>query len=77
MRRRDTALVVGQPKTTPTAPSHVKGVRQGNAPHTMRADDGFVEHPDGTTTGTARRSTGINADDREPIDPRMPNLSPP
>jgi hypothetical protein len=25
---------------------------------------------------TARRSTGINPSDREPIDPRMPRLTP-
>jgi len=30
--------------------------------------------PDGTST--AVRSTGVNAKDEEPIDPRMPNLSP-
>jgi hypothetical protein len=27
-------------------------------------------------TSTAERSTGVNAKAREPIDPRMPNLSP-
>ncbi len=26
---------------------------------------------------TARDSTGINSEDREPIDPRMPNIPPP
>jgi hypothetical protein len=30
--------------------------------------------PDGTSS--AERSTGINPGAREPIDPRMPNLSP-
>jgi hypothetical protein len=30
--------------------------------------------PDGTST--AERSTGIDPKAREPIDPRMPNLSP-
>jgi hypothetical protein len=30
--------------------------------------------PDGRST--AERSTGIAAADRQPIDPRMPNLSP-
>jgi hypothetical protein len=77
MSRRETSLVVGRAKTTPTAPTHVPGVNQGNAPHAMTSSDGFVEHPDGTTTGTARRSTSINPSDRDPIDPRMPNLSPP
>ena len=31
-------------------------------------------NPDGTST--QKRSTGVNAGAREPIDPRMPNLSP-
>ena len=31
-------------------------------------------YPDGRSS--AARSTGINAKGREPIDPRMPNLSP-
>jgi hypothetical protein len=54
------------------APSHVKGIKQGNSKGNYEATPGH--NPDGTST--ARRSTGINPKAREPIDPRMPNLSP-
>ncbi len=53
-------------------PSHVKGIKQGNATGNYERQAGH--RPDGTST--AERSTGINAKQREPIDPRMPNLSP-
>ncbi|MBA3892135.1 MAG: hypothetical protein H0X69_00340 [Gemmatimonadales bacterium] len=66
-------LTVGKPQTSPGAPTHVKGVKQGNSPGNYEAQDGHL--PDGTST--AARSTGINAKNRNPIDPRMPNLSPP
>ena len=53
-------------------PSHVKGIKSGNAKGNYER---MAAHkPDGTST--AERSTGINAGAREPIDPRMPNLSP-
>ena len=53
-------------------PSHVKGIKQGNAKGSYEATPGH--NPDGTST--ARRSTGINPKSHEPIDPRMPNISP-
>jgi hypothetical protein len=53
-------------------PSHVKGIKSGNAKGNYDKQSGH--RPDGTST--AERSTGINASAREPIDPRMPNLSP-
>jgi hypothetical protein len=56
----------------PDAPSHVTGVKQGNS--TGNYDEMPGHRPDGTST--SRRSTGVNAKDMEPIDPRMPNLSP-
>jgi hypothetical protein len=56
----------------PDAPSHVKGIKQGNSKGNYERMPGHK--PDGTST--AARSTGINAKDFEPIDPRMPNLSP-
>jgi hypothetical protein len=60
----------GPPK--PDAPSHVKGIKSGNSTGNY---DGMSGHnPDGTST--AERSTGVNAADEQPIDPRMPNLSP-
>jgi hypothetical protein len=54
---------VGTPQGHPTAPSHTRGVKQGNA------------HGDGVAA-TARRSTSVNPRAHEPIDPRMPKLPP-
>jgi hypothetical protein len=53
-------------------PTHVSGTTQGNKPGTYERQEGH--EPDGRST--ARRSTGINPKGAEPIDPRMPNLSP-
>jgi hypothetical protein len=71
-------LSVGRADTTPTRPSHVRGVREGNSPGSIRREAGFHQDPDDArfATGSAERSTGINARARNPIDPRMPNLSP-
>jgi hypothetical protein len=63
---------LGKPDVKPDAPSHVKGIKQGNARGNYDSQPGHK--PDGRST--AERSTGINAKDREPIDPSMPNLSP-
>jgi hypothetical protein len=58
------------PKTE--LPTHTPGIKQGNAPGSY---DSMAGHkPDGRST--AARSTGINPGNEEPIDPRMPNLSP-
>lgn len=63
---------LGKPEVSPDLPSHVPGIRQGNA---KGGYEKMVGHnADGTST--AARSTGINPKDREPIDPSMPNLSP-
>jgi hypothetical protein len=53
-------------------PAHVKGIPQGNSTGSYEKMGGH--EADGTST--ARRSTGINIPAEEPIDPRMPNLSP-
>jgi hypothetical protein len=53
-------------------PTHVTGTFQGNGKGNYESQKGH--EPDGRST--AARSTGINAKAREPIDPRMPNLSP-
>jgi hypothetical protein len=53
-------------------PAHTPGVKQGNAKGNYESMAGHL--PDGRST--AERSTGINAAARQPIDPRMPNLSP-
>ena len=60
----------GQP--SPDAPAHVKGIKSGNS--TGNYDSMKGHNPDGTST--AERSTGINAGNEQPIDPRMPNQSP-
>ena len=52
--------------------THVKGIKSGNAKGNYERQSGHQR--DGTST--QERSTGINAGAREPIDPRMPNLSP-
>jgi hypothetical protein len=58
------------PKTE--LPSHVKGIKQGNSTGSYGKMSGH--NPDGSST--AERSTGVNPDGAQPIDPRMPNLSP-
>jgi len=63
---------VGKPDTTQTSPAHIRGVAGGNDPGGYDAMPGHL--PDGKAT--AERSTGINADKRNPIDPNSPNLSP-
>jgi len=72
-------LKVGRRQVTPTRPSHVKGVREGNERGSIFRESGFRQNPDDArfATCTAERSTGINARDRNAIDPRMPHLSPP
>lgn len=56
----------------PDLPAHTPGIKSGNSKGNYEKQDGHL--PDGKST--ARRSTGVNADKRDPIDPRMPNLSP-
>ena len=63
---------LGKPDIEPDAPSHTPGIKQGNSKGNYERQDGHL--PDGRST--AARSTGINPKAREPIDPRMPNLSP-
>jgi hypothetical protein len=65
-------LRVGKADVDPDAPAHRAGVGQGNATGNYESMKGH--HPDGRSS--AERSTGINAKEAEPIDPRMPNLSP-
>ncbi len=67
---------VGKPDVTMAKPSHVKGVRQGNERGSLEKEKGIEPKGPFEARGTARRSTGINDEARNPIDPRMPNLSP-
>jgi hypothetical protein len=69
---RSANLTVGRPDVTPSATAHVPRVKQGNEPGNYAGQPGHL--PDGRST--ARRSTGVNAKNREPIHPDMPNLSP-
>jgi hypothetical protein len=68
-------IVVGKPDVKPAAPSHVRGVLQGNHPHSGRRDKG-IEDEGQSGKGDARRSTGIRPKDHDVIDPRMPKISP-
>jgi hypothetical protein len=65
-------LKVGKPDVAPDAPSHVPGIQRGGARGNYEKQEGHL--PDGRVT--AKRSTGINPGDVDPIDPRMPNLPP-
>jgi hypothetical protein len=65
-------LRTGDADVDPSTPSHIKGINEGNTKGNYESMPGH--NPDGTST--ARRSTGINPKDHDPIDPRMPNLSP-
>jgi hypothetical protein len=63
---------IGKQHTKMDAPAHTPGAREGNEPGAYERMPGHL--PDGRST--ARRSTGVNSKAAEPIDPRMPNLSP-
>lgn len=63
---------VGAGGVPPDISAHTPGIQQGNAKGSYEKMVGH--NPDGTST--AERSTGVNAKAHQPIDPRMPNLSP-
>jgi hypothetical protein len=65
-------IKLGKPDVKHDAPAHKAGVKQGNAKGNYERQVGH--YPDGRSS--AERSTGVNAKGAEPIDPRMPNLSP-
>lgn len=74
---------VGKPDVKPTAPSHVRGVREGNSIYATEREREIASFkaPDAASrrksaVASARRSTGINDSAKNPIDPRMPKLSP-
>lgn len=74
-RRVISNITVGEPQIAPDAPSHTRGVREGNNPPRRRREPGILVDEQGIHV-TARRSTGIRAKAHGPIDPRMPVLSP-
>lgn len=65
-------VTTGRPDVRPDTPSHVAGIREGNAPGAYECMPGHL--PDGRVS--SRRSTGVNPKGADPIDPRMPNLPP-
>ena len=72
---------VGKPDTKPDVAAHTWGVQQGNEPGGIDKDpDLFTAGEQGerrpSATSTARKSTGINPEKRNPIDPNSPNLPP-
>ena len=73
---------MAQHDTSRDAPSHDTGTGKGeekvssDGKESGRHDLG-TSHADRPAGGsTARDSTGINPDDKEPIDPNMPNMPP-
>ncbi len=65
-------ITVGKPDVKPDTPAHVRGVRRGNDRGRARHQPGLHEDE----TCDARRSTGINPAQHDPIMPDMPRLSP-
>ena len=65
-------MSVGKGEVSPDAPAHTPGIKQGNEPGSYDDMEGHL--PDGRST--SKRSTGVNPDAMNPIDPSMPNLSP-
>jgi hypothetical protein len=66
-------LRIGKRQTKTTAPTHVGGVNKGGDEGSYASQTGHLA--DGRST--SERSTGVNPSAANPIDPRMPNLSPP
>ena len=64
---------VGKPDVDIEISAHTAGVTEGNSKGSYEKMAGHK--PDGRST--AQRSTVVNPQFQEPIDPRMPNLSPP
>jgi hypothetical protein len=72
----ETNITVGKPDVRPSAPSHTRGVREGNQRRMFLKEPGIKPNGDLSAHATMRRSTGINARAHGPIDPRMPTLTP-
>ena len=77
----ENTLKTGRPDTSPDQSAHMAGIHQGNQPGGFDHEPGHISTGDtgaGRPSGkaTARRSTSINPERRNPIDPRSPNLPP-
>jgi hypothetical protein len=66
---------MARPDVSPDAPSHTPGTAKGEERLLVYGRE--PGRNDGAPNRTARDSTSINARDREPIDPRMPQMPPP
>jgi hypothetical protein len=66
-------IKVGKPDVPIDISAHTPGVNQGNSKGNYEKMVGHL--PGGRST--AARATGVNVEAQNPIDPRMPNLSPP
>ena len=62
-----------QEDTGSDSASHTAGTNKGEE---ATGNHGKEAGRDGDTDRTARDSTGVNPDNQEPIDPRMPNMPP-
>jgi hypothetical protein len=69
-------IVIGKPDVEPSKPSHTSGVREGNQRTSLMREPGVKHAGRFMAVATPRRSTGINAKAEQPIDPRMPVLTP-
>jgi hypothetical protein len=76
MRHTKANLVVGKSQVPAHVSSHVRGTHEGNRPGRLSEDDGIDVRDRWTARARPRRSTGIAPDDRMPIDPTSPILSP-
>jgi hypothetical protein len=65
-------LKIGRPDVEVDISAHTPGMSSGNSRGNYESQPGH--NPDGTST--AERSTGVDPSAHNPIDPRMPNLSP-
>ena len=75
-------LKVGKPDVKMDAPSHTPGVNAGNEPGGIEGDPGIYytgENQAGRpqAKATMRLATGINPEQRNPIDPNSPVLPAP
>jgi hypothetical protein len=71
-------IVVGAPDIDIDAPSHIRGVGEGNRRRRRMRPQGYrLDEKNKIYCATARRSTGVNPGEHRPIDPRMPVLTPP
>jgi hypothetical protein len=68
---------VGKAKVKPTAPHHVRGIREGNKVNTFQFTQGMYKRKDGKMLkASASRSTGVNSLFRNSIVPGAPRLTP-